>query len=65
MTGSNYSTSILKIKLKSKIKKTRCATCNKTVEIVNHIPHEEYDDQIFSCGHGIELKKEPDEASGR
>jgi len=49
--------------LKSK-KKTRCATCNKTVEIVNYIPHEEYDDQIFSCGHGIELKKEIDEASG-
>jgi hypothetical protein len=34
------------------------------VEIVNHIPHEEYDDQIFSCGYGIELKKEIDKASG-
>jgi hypothetical protein len=28
------------------------------VEIVNYIPHEEYDDQIFSYGHGIELRKQ-------
>lgn len=28
------------------------------VEVVNLIPHEEYDDQIFSCGRGIELKKD-------
>jgi hypothetical protein len=31
--------------------------CNKVAEVVNFIPHEEYDHQIFSCGHSMELKK--------
>lgn len=41
---------ISKIEMKSKREKARCITCNKIVEVVNLIPHEDYDDQIFSCG---------------
>jgi hypothetical protein len=28
-----------------------CVTCNKDVEIDTVIPHEDYDEQILSCGH--------------
>jgi hypothetical protein len=44
--------------MKSRKEKTHCGICNQMVEVVNLISHEEYYDQIFSCGHGVELKKE-------
>ena len=28
-----------------------CVICDKDVEIDNVIPHEDYDEQILSCGH--------------
>ena len=31
--------------------KRYCVICNKYAEIEKVIPHEEYDEQIFGCGH--------------
>jgi hypothetical protein len=28
-----------------------CTTCNEEVEIINIISHDDYDEQVFSCGH--------------
>jgi hypothetical protein len=31
--------------------KRLCTTCNEEVEIINIISHDDYDEQVFSCGH--------------
>ena len=31
--------------------KRYCASCNKDVEILDVIPHEDHDEQVLSCGH--------------
>jgi len=37
--------------------KRSCTKCNKEVEIVGETVHDDYDDQILSCGHSSKRTK--------
>lgn len=43
--------------------KRTCTICNKDVEIVSETSHDDYDDQIMSCGHQSKRKPRASEES--